>query len=41
MPKASFNKKDSFRQQIGFKFKGEKVLVKCYIWSVALCGAGT
>jgi hypothetical protein len=30
---------DSFHQQIGLKLR--KKLVKCYIWSVALCGAET
>jgi len=30
---------DSFRRQIEFKFRAE--VSKCYIWSIALCGAET
>ena len=37
MSKAKSNKKKNFHQQIGLKFM--KKLIKCYIWSIALCGA--
>jgi hypothetical protein len=39
--KSMVEQKDSFHQQIGFEFKGGKLLVQCYIWSVALYGAET
>jgi hypothetical protein len=43
MAKAAFNKKITFHMQIGLKSKEEsgKVLVQCYILSIALCGIET
>jgi hypothetical protein len=42
-PKQHSNKKKTFHKQVGFKCKEEsrKVLVLCYIWSIALCGTET
>jgi hypothetical protein len=42
MAKAAFNKK-TFHRQIGLQSKEEsgKVLVKCYILNIALCGTET
>jgi hypothetical protein len=38
MAKAAFNKKRNlFTSQLGLNFR--KKLLKCYIWSIALCGA--
>ena len=38
--KAAFNKKETlFRQKLDLNLR--KKLVKCYIWSMALCGAET
>jgi len=37
MAKATSNEKKIFHQEIGLKFV--KKLMKCYIWSIALCGA--
>ena len=34
--KSSIQQEDSFRQQIGLQ---KQKLVKCYIWSKAVCGA--
>ena len=40
MAKAAFNKKRAlFTSTLGIKLR--KKLVKCYIWSIALCGAET
>jgi hypothetical protein len=40
MPKAAFNKKKTlFTSKLGLNLR--KKLVKCYIWSIALCGAET
>jgi hypothetical protein len=43
MAKASFNKKKNFQRQIGLKSNEEigKVLVHCYIWSIAWYGSET
>ena len=38
--KAEFKQNVTFHQQIGRK-KLRKKLMKCYIWSIALCGAET
>jgi hypothetical protein len=40
MTKAPFNKRKTFHRQIGLKSKEEngKVLVKCYLWNITLCG---
>jgi hypothetical protein len=37
-PKATFNKKILFTSRLDINLK--KRLVNCYIWSIALCGAG-
>jgi len=39
MAKAAFNKKALFTSKLYLNLK--KKLVKCYIWSNALCGADT
>jgi hypothetical protein len=39
MAKAAFNKKNLFTSKLDLILS--KKLVKCYIWSVALCGAET
>jgi hypothetical protein len=39
MAKAAFNRKKTFHQETGHKFKKETS--KCYIWSMALYGAET
>jgi hypothetical protein len=39
MAKAAFNKKNHFTSKLDFNFR--KKLVKCYIWSTDLYGAGT
>ena len=36
MAKPAFSKKKTFHQQIGLKLRSR--LVKCYSWSIALCG---
>jgi hypothetical protein len=43
MAKTTFNNKNAFHRQIGLKSKEEsgKVLVQCYILSIALCGTET
>ena len=43
MAKAAFNKNKTFHRQIGLRSKAEsgKVLVQCYILSIALCGTET
>jgi hypothetical protein len=38
-PKAAFNKKTLFTSKLDLHLS--KKLVKCYIWSIALCGAET
>jgi len=38
MRKASFNKKNLFASKVNLNLR--KKLVYCYIWSIALCGAG-
>jgi hypothetical protein len=40
MAKAAFNKKSALFSSI-LDFKLRKKLVKCYIWSIVLCGAET
>jgi hypothetical protein len=37
MAKATFNKKTLFTSKLDLELR--KKLVKCYIWSIALCGA--
>jgi hypothetical protein len=37
MAKAAFNKKTLFTSKLNLNIR--KKLVKCYIWSIALCGA--
>jgi hypothetical protein len=39
MAKAAFNKKTLFTSKLHLNLR--KKLVKCYIWSIALCGAET
>jgi hypothetical protein len=39
MAKAAFNKKTLFTSKLDLTLS--KKLVKCYIWSIALCGAET
>jgi len=39
MEKAAFNKKALFTSKLDCNLR--KKHVKCYIWSIALCGAGT
>jgi hypothetical protein len=39
MAKAAFNKKALFTSKLDLELR--KKLVKCYIWSIALCGAET
>ena len=38
---SSVQQEDSFHHQIGLKFKGAGVIVKCYIWSTAFYGTET
>jgi hypothetical protein len=39
MAKAAFNKEALFTSKLNCNLR--KKPVKCYIWSIALCGAGT
>jgi hypothetical protein len=39
MAKAAFNKKTLFTSKLDFELRTK--LMKCYIWSIALCGAET
>jgi hypothetical protein len=39
LAKASFNKKNLFTGKLDLYFRNK--LVKCYVWSIALCGAET
>jgi hypothetical protein len=39
MAKAAFNKKNLFTSKLDLNLT--RKLVKCYVWNIALCGAGT